>query len=95
MFCFFLAPYIFVNINKPFLFPDIVFCGSEAINKSINMVLENSQAIFDELIVTFQLHILCISQQSEIGSPKGRLVGRLLNTFFLFIDGDLVVVLGQ
>lgn len=46
------------------------------------MVLENSQAIFDELIVTFQFHILCVSQQSEIGSPKGWLVGRLLSTFF-------------
>lgn len=45
-------------------------CGSEAINKSINVVLENSQAIFDELIVTFQFPILSISQQSVIGSPE-------------------------
>lgn len=45
-------------------------CGCEAINKSINVVLENSQAIFDELIVTFQFPILSISQQSVIGSPE-------------------------
>lgn len=45
-------------------------CGSEAINKSINVVLENSQAIFVELIVTFQFHSLRISQQSEMDSPE-------------------------
>lgn len=49
------------------------------------MDLENSQAMFDELIVTFQFHILCISQQSEIGSPEEWLVGRFLNAFFYLL----------
>lgn len=81
---FFALPLVFSKSEQACSFPRHckVFCGSEVINKSINMVLENSQAIFDELIVTFQFHILCVSQQSEIGSPKGWLVGRLLSTFF-------------
>lgn len=81
---FFALPLVFSKSKQAcsFLRHCKVFCGSEVINKSINMVLENSQAIFDELIVTFQFHILCVSQQSEIGSPKGWLVGSLLSTFF-------------
>lgn len=58
-------------------------CGSEAINKSINVVLENSQAIFDELVVTFQFHILRISQQSVIAHPK--MAGRPLTDYIFLL----------
>lgn len=62
----------FLKSEQARSFPRTVqsMCGSEAINKSINVVLENSQAIFVEIIVTFQFHILRISQQSEMGSPE-------------------------